>query len=369
MLKNKCAIARIPSAVVRTSTIASILSQRGVELVLYSLTLDEWQALVESHPDSTVFHHRNWIELISHQYAARYHIPALKQERHIVAATPFVEVKGRWGKRKLISLPFTDCVPVLATQHTGKADLRKSIVSEWSPHNKVVVIRTDRPVAGTSSASTWIRHELSTSQAFAALENNFTSNAKNNVRKAAACNLKFARRVDIESMAAFYKLQLKTRRKLGMPVQPKRFFELFYDRIIAQRLGFIGLVLQDRSVIAAAIILTFNKTMTYKYLASDPSALKYRPNDFLTYNAIRCAVEGGYSRFDFGVSKRDQTGLRRFKQKWGAREIDVYHDYLTGKIDTPIDQSPALRMASVAIRRSPTIVCRAMGELFYQYSQ
>ena len=101
----------------------------------------------------------------------------------------------------------------------------------------------------------------------------------------------------------------------------------------------------------------------------EPAALEHRPNEFLSYHGIRLAVEKGCSTFDFGISKCDQTGLRRFKSKFGATETPVHNANITGKVQPLAEDSRALKLVSFAIKRSPPLVCRALGEIFYRYSQ
>ncbi len=125
----------------------------------------------------------------------------------------------------------------------------------------------------------------------------------------------------------------------------------------------------EHSVIAAGVFLTYNDTLVYKYVASDVSALNDRPNECLVFHAIRMAVEGGYATFDFGISKRSQEGLRQFKSKWGAVEHDVHMEYITGDPQPLTEDSVAMKLISMAIKHSPSVVCRMLGEVFYRYSQ
>ena len=45
------------------------------------------------------------------------------------------------------------------------------------------------------------------------------------------------------------------------------------------------------------------------------------------------AAEEGYRVFDFGITDRQQTGLRRFKSKWGAQRKRGFYSYLLGEPD------------------------------------
>jgi lipid II:glycine glycyltransferase (peptidoglycan interpeptide bridge formation enzyme) len=201
------------------------------------------------------------------------------------------------------------------------------------------------------------------------LEKGFSRTLLRNVRKAESSYLSFHRRTDQHAVKCFYKLHVITRRKLGVPVQPKGFFMQLYMKMIATGLGYVGIVEREDRPIAAAVFLTFNKTTIYKYGASDPKHLHTRPNEFLFYHAIRGAGETGDTHFDFGVTAMDNGGLRSFKKKWGPTEEHVHHAYVVGHPPPADTKSHALTIASAVIRHTPKVVCRGLGEVFYRFSQ
>jgi len=131
----------------------------------------------------------------------------------------------------------------------------------------------------------------------------------------------------------------------------------------------VGLVKDRSTTIAAGVFLDDGGRMMCKYLASDPNAHDARPNEFLLHHAIRMAVETNRSTFDFGISRREQVGLRRFKRKFGAIENDVYSDCIAGDSQPPIEHTRAMKLVSSTIRNSPTFVGQTVGALFYRYSQ
>jgi CelD/BcsL family acetyltransferase involved in cellulose biosynthesis len=120
--------------------------------------------------------------------------------------------------------------------------------------------------------------------------------------------------------------------------------------------------------LAASELLTYQHTTTNKYGASNPQALDCRPHEVLMHGAVQTAVEHGCRRFDFGICHKSNDGLRRYKTHWGAAESEVFQETLLGSIPRQLEDSLAMRLTSAVIRRSPTFVCRAMGEMLYRYS-
>ena len=95
-------------------------------------------------------------------------------------------------------------------------------------------------------------------------------------------------------METFYRLHVMTRQKLGVPVQPKSFFRRLSEQVLQRGFGFVGVVTKENEPIAAAVFLTYNNRMIYKYAASHSNALEHRPNDCLVHNAIQLATEEGF---------------------------------------------------------------------------
>lgn len=333
------------------------------------LTVDQWQSHVEGHSKSSIFHHRNWLELLHQEYGFEIRIPAIVNDGQIRAAIPFLQTRSLRMKKKLISLPFTDYLQVLADDGQGLKTLCQLIREDCRGKADSVVIRADEPVPGLDSDSQNVRHEVSTDVPMDQIESSFASSIKRNLHKGRRNQLEFHKRNDDGAIDEFYRLQVLTRKKLGVPVQSKSYFRRVSNQLIKTGLGFVGIVTRQNVPIAAGVLLGFNGRLTYKYAASDPAALEYRPNDWLVFNSIRIASEEGYSVFDFGISDKSQDGLRRFKSKWGATETDVTYSYILGQPDIDGRPSRAVRLASEVIKRSPTFVCRALGAALYKYSQ
>ena len=158
-----------------------------------------------------------------------------------------------------------------------------------------------------------------------------------------------------------------TRRRLGVPIQPRRFFRLLAKRFLARDLGFVISAHVDQVPVAAALFLNWNGVLVYKYGASDPRYWEYRPNNLLFHEAIRWGCEHGYHTFDWGRTDLDDQGLREFKCGWGGQEEPLVYSVI---VDTPprLSSGRIKRAMSAIIRRSPSLICQAIGELAYRYA-
>jgi len=162
----------------------------------------------------------------------------------------------------------------------------------------------------------------------------------------------------------FYQLHLLTRRRLGVPVQPRRFFELLAHHIIQKELGFILLAYQDNECIAGAVFLKWNKTLIYKYSATIKNARQLHAIDLILWTAIQWGCKNGYKWMDMGRTDNKDEGLKYFKKRWGAEEIPLDYCIISENIRRP-SSGTWMKKVQPIIQKSPPWVCRAAGELLY----
>ena len=155
-----------------------------------------------------------------------------------------------------------------------------------------------------------------------------------------------------------------TRRRLGVPIQPRRFFRLLRERLLGTGLAFVVSAYRGDVAVASAVFSAWNGTLVFKYGARDDRWARLGANHLLMWSAIRWAAENGCHTVDLGRSALGQPELRRFKSGWGAREEPLAYTWI-GNAPRPGGSRPFEAALAVLIRNSSPWVCRAMGELFY----
>jgi lipid II:glycine glycyltransferase (peptidoglycan interpeptide bridge formation enzyme) len=166
----------------------------------------------------------------------------------------------------------------------------------------------------------------------------------------------------------FYGLHLDTRRRLGVPVQPRRFFRMLWQRMLEPGFGNALLAYHEGIPIAGAVFLAWKKTVIYKFGASLQHFQPLRPNHLLLWSAIRDACTRGFTTFDFGRTDLDGNGLREFKLGWGTDEELLTFSTFGGRNKARRGSGGAGNALASVLRRSPPWLCRATGELFYKYT-
>lgn len=266
---------------------------------------------------------------------------------------------------RLVSLPFTDVLQPLAPL-TG-ADGLVSAIDDFRREFGAARIELRGDLSGARPEPvTAVIHTLALDGDVDSVERGFSKHKRRNMRLAERKGLAVRRAESERDLTeTFYRLHLETRRRLGVPTQPKRFFKLLWRRIVEPGKGFVLVTERAGVPVAAAVFLVGNGTVVYKYSASAVSAQRDKPNDLLLWTAIHDACEQGVTTFDFGRSDLENVGLRDFKSSWGAVEKPLVYASIG---DAAATGAPAPRLLGEIIRRSPMWVARTTGELLYRFA-
>lgn len=338
---------------------------------ILELTSPCWADFVAKHPEATPFHHPDWARLVASCYGFRAFALATRDATGAIrAGLPVVEVRHLGRGPKWVSLPYTDFCPRLTSAREEQGELAATLRRASSAAG-VRQVEVRGPLAGGSATgATALRHVLALGRDPAEVHAGFhRSQVQRNIRRAEREGLTVRQATRPEDLlGTFYRLHLRTRRRQGVPVQPRRFFRLLWENAISTGLGSVLIVEASAEPIAAAVFLSWNGTVIYKFGASDASAWSLRPNHLLFWHAIREACEQGHRWFDFGRTDIGQEGLRNFKLSWGAVEEPLVYETLGGKPGSaPPAGGMAARMLGPVIRHSPLLLCRAVGETLYRY--
>jgi CelD/BcsL family acetyltransferase involved in cellulose biosynthesis len=279
-----------------------------------------------------------------------------------------MDVKDRIRGRRWIALPFTDRCPVLADSVAAANMLADELAAAAGGEGASLEVRSQLAGERLAAGVVAVRHELDLTPGREAVERGFSPMTRRNTRRATLADLELRLAEREEDLTrVFYGLHVRTRRRLGIPVQPRRFFRLLWRHGLERGLGHALLVLERGRPLAAGVFLVERGTVVYKYGASDERAWSLRPNNLLFAEAIRQACDEGRRTLDFGRTDVADEGLRGFKASWGAVEEPLVYTRLgtAPRVELP---SRAERLLSATIRRAPSWLGRAVGEALYRYA-
>ena len=350
---------------------ASLAAATASKLSLHD---PRWLSFVEQHPRALIFHRPEWADMIGSTYGyERFALCVLDADGRVAGGLPVIETRGLNRGRRWVSLPFSDLCPPLLSERLGAEAFTRAI-EQRRRQDRVRSLQVRAPLAGAEryQRSEAVIHTTALERDAGALFQTFhRSQVQRNLRRAEREQLlvRIGRSPD-DLTRSFYGLHVQTRRRLGMPVQPRRFFTAIWEQLLEQGHGWLLLVEADSQPVAAAVFLTSpnGQTVTYKYGASDSTFWPKRPNHLLFANAIRHACEQGYRHFDWGRSDLTDSGLREFKRGWAGVEEPLVYTTLVDGEPASEGSGRALDAARAVLSRAPAWVCRASGELFYRYA-
>jgi CelD/BcsL family acetyltransferase involved in cellulose biosynthesis len=341
-------------------------------MVRLDISDGRWREFVARHPAATPFHHPAWAALVARTYGFEaFALAQTDAHGRIVAGLPMIEVRPPVGPRRWVSLPFTDhCPPLALEDGLGPPLVEELCVASRQARVSRLEIHAELEGDGACASPVAVTHQLQLDPDPAVVHR---SSLRPSVRKWVARAERDGVAVRREEsrpalVDTFYGLHLHTRHRLGVPVQPRRYFELLWEEIVQPGIGFLLLAYAGTTPIAGAVYLAWNGTVTYKYGASASEHWQLHPNHLLMWTAIRWACEHDYRMFDFGRSDLVSGGLRQFKSSWGAKETPLIYTVVGGQAPQPPGVSRLRDAMSTVVRRSPPWVCRAVGELLYRYA-
>lgn len=325
----------------------------------------DWQSFATAWKQTNIFHHAAWSRLMEECYGYKPFIVVLRDAQgKICAGLPMMAVNGL-AHRRWISLPFSDHCSPLYHNLAALGELEAAIISEaQKPGAPKVEIRWD--LFHRSESPNFVLHTLRLESDVDQVYRGIHHSHLRNVRIARTNGIKITHGVGKEELSAFYGLHLQTRHRQGVPIQPRKYFELLDDLVLQHGLGFISLAWHNATCLAGAIFLHWRDTLTYKYGASTELGQSMRANHLLFWDAIRWGCENGFGWLDFGRSDIDNVGLRSFKQRWGAEETPLTYSYFPDSARRP-PPTKILSFMHFLVRNSPLWVCSATGNLLYRY--
>lgn len=344
---------------------ASDLAAAGTAAVV-SADDSAWREFVLAHPEALPYHHPAWIATLAETYGYEPFAVAVRSDGgKILGGLPFVSVGGRLRPRRWIALPFTDACPPLTS--SGLSDRAVGLaIARLQPEHEVASVEIRAALSGfeTGAELRGVVHTLRLTDADSVF-GAFPSRVRRNIRKAQATGLAVRPAKEPDDLTrVYFGLHADTRRRLGVPSQPRRFFETLWRRVIEPGLGFALLAYHDEVAVAGAVFLRWNGRIVYKYSASDRRHWPLRPNNLLLWECIRHGCATGAHTLDFGRSDLEDAGLRSFKRSWGTREEPLVYTTLGRRGTT--NAATAGKLLRPVIRASPTWVSRALGAALYR---
>ncbi len=325
----------------------------------------DWNSYLASHPAATIFHSREWCDVLAstYRYVPQYVVHS--DGGKINGCLPVLEVNSVLTGRRGVSLPFTDeCNGLAATE--ALRDLHGTALSLGKRRGwKYFEVR------GTSDSKASIEffsHSLRLGSDQDGILRSFSGGIRTALRKAQNAGLAVSIGSSEEAVRDYYRLHELTRKRHGLPPQPVHFFENIYRFILSAGLGFVVLARSSGKLIAGAVFFCFRGKAIYKFGASDYRFQELRPNNLVMWEGIKELLRQKQETLSFGRTSLNNNGLRRFKLGWGTSETTLSYtrfDISTGEVLPQRDNSSGSH--SAIFRFLPLWTNRLIGSFVYPH--
>jgi hypothetical protein len=345
-------------------------SEKNVEVV-DPIAESNWNAALSEYDAATIFHTVNWAAVLANVYKYRICHIVLRKPDRMGALLPIAEVSSFITGRRGVSLPFADeCSPLLCPQVSLEEVLDSALPHACARRWRYLELRTNAEgVPGAVASTDYRTHSLSLEPTDDAQFAKLRSSQQRNIRKAVREGVEIHRLQTHNAVDEYYLLHCLTRKRQGVPPQPRRFFQAIHQFIIERGNGFVLLARYKGQWVAGGVFLHFGQNAVYKFGASNLGFQHVRPNSLLMWEAIRYYRAAGMKQFSFGRTDPNHAGLLQFKRSWGAEEAPLrYYRVGIGKpVRLRLDRSEGKGIASKIIRHMPVPMLRLVGELAYRH--
>jgi FemAB-related protein (PEP-CTERM system-associated) len=167
--------------------------------------------------------------------------------------------------------------------------------------------------------------------------------------------------VDCGQIDAFYEIYARSVQQLGTPVFPKRFFQTLLQEFGEQ--CELTVVWHRAQAVAAVASFRFRDWILPYYGGSLLAGRGLAANNFMYWEVMKRALEGGVRYFDFGRSKLG-TGSYAFKTQWNMRERPLPYQFYLVERETMPNYSPAnsrFKLATNCWKHLPFPVTKILG--------
>lgn len=334
-----------------------------------------WQQLVESHPQSSVFHDTGWVRALALTYGYRpVAFTTSPPDSPLANGILFCELRSWLTGHRLVSLPFTDsCSPLVSDESDWRTIL--SLLRAHPPFTncRFAEIRGIPPSSDDCSdlctlSAQYYQHSLSLKASLQDIYGGFHQSCiQRKIRRAEKEGLRVECGRSDALVEHFYRLLIQTRQRHGLPPQPVSWF-----KNIASTMGEklrLRMAFQGNLAVAGIITLTNSRTMVYKYGASDAAWHKLGGIPLLMWDAIQEARENNLRIFDFGRTDLHDDGLCQFKERYGAERSQLTYYRVSNPKHAGL--APRVAVEAHAVRklfqRLPTPILEMFGRILYRH--
>jgi len=349
-----------------------------------------WTQLVERHPQASVFHTVPWLEALRRTYGySAVALTGCAPGGQLRYGIPFCQVKSWISGSRLVSLPFSDhCQPLVENDEEFEALLSHLSLRSNQSGYKYIEIRPfempdgktaelageahqnraglNRGVSDVCEVEQYNYHEIDLRSNLETLFSNFHKSCiRKKIARAERERLEYEAGRSEAILTKFYNLLLLTRRRHGLPPQPRRWFRNLIDNFRDDLI--IRVASKNQQPIAGIMTLRYKNTLVYKYGASDAALHRMGGMPMLFWKAIQEGKLGGAAELDLGRSDVNHPGLNQFKEHLGGVRRKLVYFRMGCRPEAFVGARPRAAVRAV-FSRMPAPLAQVAGRMLYKHT-
>ncbi len=288
-----------------------------------------WESFLVNLPTDWIYYSPAWLQVLEEAYGYRpAHLACENASGQVVGILPLFYSHGRRSGRVLKSIysgpmALNDVAgAVLLQGAVERARAEPSVQLRLKILSNVLDGRVESMVGVPSY---WV-YLLTLPERFDQLP--LDPSIRRAVKKATRSGIEVRQAESERDLRAWYEMYLHTMQKLVVFPNPYRFYSVAWRRLHGT--GMLHLLLAEqvqagkRRLLAGNLMLQHGRTISFDASGWREEDQSLRPNDLLHWRAIEDACAAGLRWYDFGDVSFKNSGLARYKSKWGAEPQIAY---------------------------------------------
>lgn len=299
--------------------------QKNLEVkAITEIQQKDWDAFVDSNPNSLICHSFQWINFVKKFYNLRLFPLACFLNGNIDGVLPIFSVKTFPPREKLISVPYFVAGGAAAnSMESLKSLVCHAVKLAEQMHCPLVLKQYKHVLPGDFNVdSNFYNRELNLTDSLEGIWENLHEDNKHNIKKAESLNISV--KFPYENVDIFYKIFSSFHKKNGIPCVSKAWIE----RMLDTGAYYLAIVEREKTPVGATMVQTFKKTVSFPFSChinnghEAEEAYMY----FLYWELIKYFSENRFSTFNSGRIPRDFSTYR-FRLGWGGEKNNYQYHY------------------------------------------
>lgn len=145
---------------------------------------------------------------------------------------------------------------------------------------------------------------------------------RKSIKKSVKSNVATKEVEDVDELASYYSLYLKSVKKLGSPPHKYELFKQMYDVFNSKGKVKVRLAYYDGVPVGGLIVFCQGRTIFDWNSVTDHKFRSLSSHNLLLWNVIEWGVANGYRTLDLGRTRKG-TSIYEFKSGWGGQETNL----------------------------------------------